>query len=49
MKFDLHLITGIFIGVTLGLMHTGLAVYLPLFVIGSVIFVLGYLHEAVRR
>ena len=48
MKFDLNLITGIFIGVTVGLMYTGqLTTYVPFFVIGSVILVLRYLH-AVR-
>lgn len=48
MKFDLHLITGIFIGVTLGLMHAGLAAYLPLFMIGSVVLLLSYIHVGAR-
>lgn len=48
MKFDLSLITGIFIGVTVGLVYTGqLATYLPFFVIGGVVLILRYLH-AVR-
>ena len=48
MRFDISLITGIFIGVTVGLLYTGqLAAYLPFFVIGEVILVLRYLH-AVR-
>lgn len=48
MKFDLSLITGIFIGVTVGLVYTGqLTTYLPFFVIGAVILILRYLH-AVR-
>jgi len=47
-KFDLSMITGIFIGVTVGLLYTGqLATYVPFFVIGSVILILRYLH-AVR-
>lgn len=47
MKFDLSLITGIFIGVTVGLLYTGqLATYLPFFVIGGVILILRYLHAA---
>ena len=45
MKFDLSLITGIFIGVTVALLYTAhLATYLPFFVIGGVILVLRYLH-----
>jgi hypothetical protein len=45
MKFDLSLITGIFIGVTVGLLYTGqLVTYLPFFVIGAVILILRYLH-----
>lgn len=45
MKLDLSLITGIFIGVTVGLWYTGnLVAYLPFFVIGAVILVLRYLH-----
>lgn len=45
MKFDLSLITGIFIGVTVGLLYTGqLATYLPFFVLGAVILILRYLH-----
>lgn len=45
MKLDLSLITGIFIGVTVGLWYTGnLVTYLPFFVIGAVILVLRYLH-----
>ncbi|MBI2167758.1 MAG: hypothetical protein HYU34_05945 [Candidatus Omnitrophica bacterium] len=48
MKFDLSLITGIFLGVTVGLVYTGqLVAYLPFFVIGAVILILRYLH-AVR-
>lgn len=48
MKFDVSLITGIFLGVTVGLIYTGhLTTYLPFFVIGSVILILRYLH-AVR-
>ena len=48
MKFDLSLITGIFVGVTVGLIYTGqLDTYLPFFVIGTVILILRYLH-AVR-
>ena len=47
MKFDLSLITGIFIGLTVGLLYTGqLAAYLPFFVIGGVILILRYLHGA---
>lgn len=41
MKFDMHLITGIVIGVTVGLHFTGvLATYLPLFVIASLLLIL---------
>ena len=48
MKFDLSLITGVFIGLTVGLVYTGqLTTYVPFFVIGSVILILRYLH-AVR-
>ena len=48
MKFDLSLITGIFIGATVGLLYTGqLTTYMPFFVIGTVILILRYLH-AVR-
>ncbi|GEM_PF-1008422 len=48
MKFDGSLLTGIFLGVTVGLMYTGqLTAYLPFFVIGAVILILRYLH-AVR-
>lgn len=48
MKFDLSLITGIFLGVTVGLLYTGtLTAYVPFFVIGAVILILRYLH-AVR-
>lgn len=45
MKFDLSLLTGIFIGLTVGLVYTGtLTTYLPFFVIGAVILLLRYLH-----
>lgn len=45
MKFDVSLITGIFLGVTVGLIYTGqLVAYLPFFVIGAVILILRYLH-----
>ena len=45
MKFDLSLLTGIFLGVTVALLYTGhLVTYLPFFVIGAVILVLRYLH-----
>ena len=45
MKFDLSLITGIFVGATIGLVYTGhLVAYVPFFVIGSVILILRYLH-----
>ena len=48
MKFDVSLITGMFLGVTVGLIYTGqLMAYLPFFVIGAVILILRYLH-AVR-
>ncbi len=47
MKFDHSLITGIFIGVTVGLLYTGqLTTYVPFFVIGAVILILRYLHAA---
>ena len=45
MRLDEHLITGIFLGVVVGLFFTaGLVPYLPLFVIGSVILIMRYLH-----
>lgn len=45
MKLDQSLIMGIFIGVTVGLLYSGLLVgYLPFFIIGTVVLVLRYLH-----
>ena len=45
MKFDLSLITGMFLGLTVGLLYTGqLVAYVPFFVIGAVILILRYLH-----
>ncbi len=45
MKLDTSLIMGIFIGVTVGLLYSGLLVgYLPFFIIGTVVLVLRYLH-----
>ena len=45
MRLDEHLITGIFVGVVSGLFFTAqLVPYTPLFVIGSVILIMRYLH-----
>lgn len=45
MSFDHSLITGMFIGVTLGLWYTtSLAAYLPFFVLGAIILLIRYIH-----
>ena len=45
MSFDHSLITGMFIGLTIGLWYTAsLTAYLPFFVIGAVILLLRYVH-----
>ncbi|OGX03061.1 MAG: hypothetical protein A3G87_05305 [Omnitrophica bacterium RIFCSPLOWO2_12_FULL_50_11] len=45
MKLDEHLITGILLGVIVGLFFTeGLAPYTALFVLGGILMVLRYLH-----
>lgn len=41
MKFDLRLVTGIFIGLVMGLhYHEALATYLPIMIVGTLILVL---------
>ena len=45
MRFDDSLITGLFLGVIMGLWYTAnLTAYLPFFVIGAVILLLRYIH-----
>ena len=45
MSFDHSLITGMFLGVTIGLWYTTqLTAYLPFFVIGAVILLIRYIH-----
>jgi F0F1-type ATP synthase assembly protein I len=45
MKLDEHLITGIFLGVVVGLFYTAqLVPYTALFLIGSIVLILRYLH-----
>lgn len=45
MKLDEHLITGVLLGVIVGLFFTeGLAPYTALFVLGAILMVLRYLH-----
>jgi F0F1-type ATP synthase assembly protein I len=45
MRLDEHLITGIFLGVVVGLFYTAqLAPYTALFLIGTIVLILRYLH-----
>jgi len=45
MSFDHSLITGMFLGVTIGLWYTAsLTAYLPFFVIAAVILLIRYIH-----
>jgi len=45
MKFDRTLLTGLFLGITVGLWYMNtLAAYLPFFVLASVIFLVSYIH-----
>ena len=46
MKFDTRLVTGIFIGMVLGLhYHASLVIYLPLMIVATLILVLKALHH----
>ncbi len=46
MKYDHALITGMFIGLTVGLWYMeSLVAYLPFFLLGAVIFLMGYMHS----
>lgn len=46
MSFDNSLITGMFLGLTIGLWYTAsLTAYLPFFVIGAVILLIRYVHS----
>lgn len=45
MRFDDSLITGLVLGITLGLWYAGaLATFMPFFVLLTVIFLVRYLH-----
>ena len=46
MKYDHTLMTGLFLGVSVGLWYMDkLVAYLPFFLLTSVIFLLGYMHH----
>jgi F0F1-type ATP synthase assembly protein I len=46
MKLDEHLITGIFLGVVVGLFYTAqLVPYTALFLIGTIVLILRYVHK----
>ena len=46
MKFDTRLVTGIFIGMVIGLHYqAALAVYLPLMIVATLVLVLNTLHH----
>ena len=46
MRFDHTLLTGLFLGVTIGLWYMDqLAAYLPFFLLTAVVFVMGYMHS----
>lgn len=43
MKYDHNLLTGLFLGITIGLWYMdNLAAYLPLFVLASIVFIMRY-------
>jgi hypothetical protein len=45
MKWDESLITGLFLGLTIGLWYAGsLVAFMPFFVLASLIFLVRYLH-----
>ena len=47
MKFDVSLVTGIFLGALIGVIYTAqLANYLPFMIIGTVVLVLKHLGKA---
>lgn len=45
MRFDDSLLTGLFLGVTIGLWYAGsLTAFMPFFVLATVLFLVRYLH-----
>ena len=45
MRFDDNLLTGLFLGVTIGLWYAGsLTAFMPFFVLLTVLFLVRYLH-----
>ena len=46
MRFDDHLLTGLFLGITLGLWHaSALMAFMPFFVLLTMVFLVRYLHS----
>lgn len=46
MRFDNSLLTGLFLGITLGLWHSSaLVAFMPFFVLLTVIYLVRYLHS----
>lgn len=46
MKFDHSMLTGLFLGLSIGLWYMDkLVAYLPFFIIAAVIYLMRYLHE----
>lgn len=45
MRFDDSLLTGMFLGITVGLFYAGsLAAFMPFFVLATLVFLVRYLH-----
>jgi len=45
MRFDSSLLTGLFLGITMGLWYAGaLSAFMPFFVLLTVLFLVRYLH-----
>lgn len=46
MRFDDSLLTGLFLGITLGLWYAGaLAAFMPFFVLATLVYLVRYLHS----